>query len=66
MIYKRCGFLEVAPVAEIHVALSSIHRVSTTLMSSNENINNENFNRSNGKQSCNGMTGRKYMEKEHI
>jgi len=48
-------------VAEIHVTLSSTHRVSTTLMSSNENINNKNINRSNGKQSRNGMTGRKYM-----
>ena len=61
MIYKRCRILEVAPVAEIHVALSFTHRVPATLMSSNENIN-----RSNGKQSCNWMTGKKYMEQEHI
>jgi len=33
MIYKRCGILEVAPVAEIHVALNFTHRVSTTLIS---------------------------------
>ena len=65
-MYKRCGILEVAPVAEIHVALSSTYRVSTILMSSNEIINNENINGSNGKQSYNAMTGRKYMEQEYI
>jgi len=50
-------------VAEIDVALSFTHRVSTTLMSSNENINNENINRSNMKRSYNVMTGR---EQEYI
>ena len=48
---NRCGILEVAPVAWIHVALSSTHRISTTLMSSNGNIHI-----SNGKQSYNMNT----------
>jgi len=39
------------PVAWIYVVVSSTHRISTTLVSSNENINI-----SNGKQSCNGNT----------
>jgi len=49
---NRCGILEVAPVASIHVALSFTHRTSTAHMSSNRNLNI-----SNRKYSCNGNTG---------
>jgi len=49
---KRCEILEVPLVTWIHVVLSFIHHISTTHISSNENINI-----SNGKQSCNGNTG---------
>jgi len=45
----RCGILEVAHVAWIHVARSFTHHISTAHMSSNKNINI-----SNGKQLCNG------------
>ena len=58
---NRCEILEVAPVAWIHVALSSTHRISTAVMSSNGNIHIMssigNIHIRNRKQSYNMNTG---------